>query len=79
MLSVKAIYKEGKFIPEDRSFPVGDNKQVIIIFPDEETQGSESVSRKSFVRKWRGVFNKNEVNLKEEKAERREKLRVKHK
>ena len=78
MLSVKAIYKEGKFIPEDRSFPQGDNKHVIIIFPDEETKNSEKQSRKGFVKKWRGAFENKAINLTEEKAERKEYLREKH-
>jgi hypothetical protein len=79
MLSVKAIYKEGRFIPEDRSFPQGENKHVIIIFPDEDSQNENNISRKSFVGKWRGTLESTDVNLADEKEERREYLRKKHK
>lgn len=78
MLSVKAVYKEGKFIPEDRSFPQGDNKHVIIIFPDEEIQNDMRQSRRGFVEKWRGALDKDMLNLANEREERRERLKERH-
>ena len=79
MLSVRAVYKEGKFIPEDCSFPKGDNKHVIIIFPDEESKEEKIKSRKNFIKKWSGALQDSEIELSKEKAERKDYLREKHK
>ena len=78
MLSVKAVYKEGKFIPEDRSFPQGDNKHVIIIFPDEDSQEKQQKSPANFIKKWCGAISDNDFDLSDMSRERREKLERKH-